>query len=91
MSNRDEFPRETKLAVALRASHLCSFPGLCRTHAGMIDRNEVTYTADILRAMKRDHEAYCATRQQNAALAGESIPDLIASRPTDGLCTIGQA
>ena len=135
MSNRDEFSKETKLAVALRASHLCSFPGclqptagpsdeapdavnmvgeaahihgaapgpgsrrylesmtpdersnianaiwLCRTHAGMIDRDEVTYTADVLREMKRKHEAYCAARQRNATRAGESIPDLIAVGP----------
>jgi hypothetical protein len=133
MSNRDEFSKETKLALALRAGHLCSLPGclqptagpsdeapdavtmvgeaahihaaapggrrylesmtpdersdianaiwLCRTHAGMIDRDEVTYTADVLREMKHKHEAYCAARQRNATLKGESISDLIAIGP----------
>jgi hypothetical protein len=28
-----------------------------------------------------EHEAYCAARQRNATLAGESIPDLIAIGP----------
>lgn len=30
---------------------------LCADHADLIDRDEVTYTAETLRAMKRDHEA----------------------------------
>ena len=30
---------------------------LCADHADFIDRDEVTYTAETLRAMKRDHEA----------------------------------
>jgi len=54
---------------------------LCAYHADLIDKDEVTYTADVLRAMKREHEANCAERQRNAALAGESIPDLIAIGP----------
>ena len=37
MSNRDEFSKETKLAVALRASHLCSFPGCLQLTAGPSD------------------------------------------------------
>jgi hypothetical protein len=37
MSNRDEFSKETKLAVALRASHLCSFPGCLQPTAGPSD------------------------------------------------------
>ena len=32
---------------------------LCADHARMIDRDEVTYTADELRAMKRQHEELC--------------------------------
>jgi hypothetical protein len=135
MSNRDEFTPKIKVAVALRASHRCSFPGclqitagpsdespeavnmvgvaahihaaapgpgarrylasmspeertdianaiwLCGTHATMIDRDEATYTADVLRAMKSEHEANCAERQRKAAIAGESNPDLIAIGP----------
>lgn len=139
MSNRDEFSKKTKDAVALRACHRCSFRGcpqptvgpsdespkavnmvgkaahihgaasgpgsrrylasmtreqrrdisnaiwLCGTHADLIDRDEVTYTADMLRAMKSEHEANCAVRQRNATLAGESIPDLVAIGP-DVVC-----
>jgi hypothetical protein len=54
---------------------------LCRTHATMIDRDEVTYSADELRTMKREHEAKCAEKQRNATIAGVSIPDLIAIGP----------
>jgi hypothetical protein len=54
---------------------------LCATHADVIDRDEVTYTADELRRMKSKHEANCAERQRNATLTGESIPDLIAIGP----------
>jgi hypothetical protein len=32
---------------------------LCSDDAKLIDRDEVTYTADELRAMKREHEAAC--------------------------------
>jgi hypothetical protein len=54
---------------------------LCANHAALIDRDEVTYTADILRVMKREHEANIAAAQRNARLAGESVPDLIAIGP----------
>ncbi len=54
---------------------------LCANHADLIDRDEVTYTADSLRAMKREHEANRAENQRNARLAGESVPDLIAIGP----------
>jgi hypothetical protein len=54
---------------------------LCAHHADLIDKDEVTYTADVLRTMKREHEASCVERQRNATLAGESIPDLVAIGP----------
>lgn len=54
---------------------------LCAYHADLIDNDEVTHTADDLRAMKREHEENCFERQRNATLAGESIPDLIAIGP----------
>ena len=54
---------------------------LCATHADLIDRDAVTYTADVLLTMKREHETKCAERQRNAILAGESIPDLMAIGP----------
>jgi len=62
-------------------SHITNAIWLCATHADLIDRDEVTYTADVLRAMKSEHEANCAERQRSAILAGESIPDLIAIGP----------
>ena len=58
--------------------HITNAIWLCATHADLIDRDEVTYTADVLRAMKAEHEANCAARQRNAVSAGEAIPDLIA-------------
>jgi hypothetical protein len=54
---------------------------LCAYHADLIDNDEATYTADELRAMKREHEANCTARQRNATVAGEPIPDLIAIGP----------
>jgi hypothetical protein len=54
---------------------------LCATHADLIDRDEVTYTAAVLRAMKAEHEANCAERQRNALSIGEAFPDLIAIGP----------
>src|ERR1700738_70313 len=124
MSNRDEFTAKTKIAVAQRANHCCSFRGcpqitsgpsdegpeavivvgkaahihgaasgpgsrrylasmspeerkhinnaiwLCSTHADMIDRDDVTFTADDLRAMKREHEDKIRAIQRNAIIAG---------------------
>jgi hypothetical protein len=114
MSKRDDFPKRTKRAAAMRASWHCSFTGcakatvgpseessaavtligkaahicgaargpgsrrydasmtpeerasidnaiwLCADHADLIDRDEVTYSVDALRTMKREHEASCA-------------------------------
>lgn len=54
---------------------------LCTYHADLIDGDEVTYTADELRAMKREHEAVLFENQRNARRAGKSIPDLIALGP----------
>jgi hypothetical protein len=33
---------------------------LCADHADLIDQDEVTYTVEVLRTMKREHEASCA-------------------------------
>ena len=61
--------------------HITNAIWLCATHADLIDRDEVMYTADVLRAMKAEHEANCATRQRNAVSVGEAVPDLIAIGP----------
>ena len=52
---------------------------LCADHATLIDRDEVTYTVEQLRTMKRDHEMACAR-----TLSSGSNPDLGA-----GLLAIG--
>jgi hypothetical protein len=54
---------------------------LCATHARLIDRDDMTYPADLLRTMKREHEASCAEKQRNAIATGESVLDLIAIGP----------
>ncbi len=54
---------------------------LCTNHADLIDRDDVTYTADVLRVMKREHQASCAARLRNAIIASDVIPDLIAIGP----------
>ena len=54
---------------------------LCATHADLIDRDEATYTADVLREMKAEHEAKCAERQRNVLSVGEPNADLIAIGP----------
>ncbi len=62
-------------------THITNAIWLCATHADLIDRDEVTYTADVLRAMKAEHEAKCGERLRNALSTGESSPDLIAIGP----------
>jgi hypothetical protein len=64
-------------------SHIDNAIWLCATHADMIDRDDVTFTADELRAMKREHEANCAAQLelQNVFNAGGPVPDLIAIGP----------
>jgi hypothetical protein len=64
-------------------SHIDNAIWLCSTHAEMIDHDDVTFTADDLRAMKREHEANCAEQLelQNASMSGDSTPDLIAIGP----------
>jgi hypothetical protein len=59
---------------------------LCAHHADLVDRDEVTYTADSLRAMKREHELNCDRRHRDALRAGEASPDLIAIGPDIVFC-----
>lgn len=54
---------------------------LCANHADLIDGDEVTYSADDLRAMKREHEDNIRVIQRNAIVTGESVPDLVAIGP----------
>lgn len=62
-------------------THISNAIWLCATHADLIDRDEVTYTADVLREMKAEHEEHCAERQRNALSVGETNTDLIAIGP----------
>lgn len=59
---------------------------LCAFHADLIDKDEVTYPADLLRAMKREHEADCDQRHRDAIRAGQHISDLIAIGPDIVFC-----
>jgi len=54
---------------------------LCATHADLIDRDEITYTADRLREMKAEHEKRCAEKLSIPPSAGEAVFNLIAIGP----------
>jgi hypothetical protein len=58
---------------------------LCRDHAALIDRDEVTYTAEKLREMKREHEAACA-RAVRIGSSADFATGLLAVGP-DVVCT----
>jgi hypothetical protein len=58
---------------------------LCSDHAKLIDRDEVTYTADEIRAMKREHEAACA-RAVRTGSSADLAAGLLAVGP-DVACT----
>ena len=53
---------------------------LCSDHAKLIDRDEVTYTAEGLRAMKREHEEACA-RAVRTGSSAELVTGLLAIGP----------
>ena len=59
---------------------------LCSHHADLIDDDEVTYTADELRAMKREHEANCEKRHREGVQKGQSVNELIAIGPDIIFC-----
>ncbi len=58
---------------------------MCSDHAKLIDRDEVTYTAAALHAMKRDHEVLCARAVRNGS-SGDLATGLLAVGP-DVVCT----
>jgi hypothetical protein len=58
---------------------------LCRDHAALIDRDEVTYPAEKLREMKREHEAACA-RAVRTGSSSNVATGLLAIGP-DVVCT----
>jgi hypothetical protein len=133
MRQRDEFSKNTRDAVALRAGYRCSFAGcdqgtvgpsdeapdahantgeaahicaaapggrryvatmtpderahidnaiwLCVHHSRLIDRDEATYTAEVLRRMKRDHEAALTEELRRRSANPTGSFDLIALGP----------
>jgi hypothetical protein len=58
---------------------------LCSDHATLIDQDKVTYTADSLRKMKREHEAACARAVRTGSSATLAM-GLLAVGP-DVVCT----
>lgn len=58
---------------------------LCSDHAKLIDRDEATYTADKLRAMKREHEL-AGARAVRTGSSAELVTGLVAIGP-DIVCT----
>jgi len=58
---------------------------LCSDHAKLIDRDDVTFTADALRAMKREHEAACVRAVRTGSSANLAT-GLLAVGP-DVVCT----
>ena len=62
-------------------THISNAIWLCATHADLIDRDEATYTAEVLREMKAEHEGKCAERQRNVLSVGQPNADLIAIGP----------
>jgi hypothetical protein len=66
--------------------HIDNAIWLCSNHAALIDRDDVTYTIECLRAMKRTHEAACAENVRRGERNSASTYDLIAIGP-DIICT----
>lgn len=76
--------RYDELMSAVQRAHIHNGIWLCNVHGTLIDRDEVTYTADRLRDMKRRHELRVAARvtsgEQSRADVGEMAaigPDII--------------
>jgi hypothetical protein len=69
-------------------SHINNAIWLCATHARLIDRDEVTYTAEALQKMKRAHEATCAQKVKRSSNQSAPIDDLVALGPE--IVAIGQ-
>lgn len=54
-------------------SHIDNAIWMCASHAILIDRDEVTYTADVLRQMKSDHERKIAGELAGGRIGQEKI------------------
>jgi hypothetical protein len=58
----------------------------CSHHADLIDDDEVTYTADGLHALKREHEANCERQHREGVQRGQPVNELIAIGPDIVFC-----
>jgi hypothetical protein len=67
-------------------SHITNGIWLCPNHAALIDRDEVRYTIDVLREMKRKHEDTRGGKVRGSPAATEQPVDLIGIGP-DVICT----
>jgi hypothetical protein len=67
-------------------SHIDNAIWLCATHARLVDRDEVTFTIEGLRQMKRDRESACAREILLPANQSVHTHDLIAIGP-EIVCT----
>jgi hypothetical protein len=67
-------------------SHIDNAIWLCATHARLVDRDEVTFTIEGLRQMRRDRESACAREIQLASNQSVHAHDLIAVGP-EIVCT----
>jgi hypothetical protein len=71
--------------TSAQRKHIDNAIWLCADHAKLIDRDEATYTAAELRAMKLDHEKTCAIEQRSGTKVDMGT-DLFAIGP-DLACT----
>jgi phage baseplate assembly protein W len=62
-------------------SHIDNAIWLCVTHARLIDRDNVTFTIEVLHEIKRKHEATCKAELQRASAGPAGLNDLIAIGP----------
>jgi hypothetical protein len=66
-------------------SHIDNAIWLCADHGRLIDQDSKTYTPEKLRAIKRDHEAWCANELKAPSSDPNPTADLIAIGP-DVVC-----
>ncbi len=62
-------------------SHIDNAIWLCVSHARLIDRDDVTFTIEVLHEIKREHEAACKAELQRASAGAVGLNDLIAIGP----------
>ena len=79
-------PRYVENMTQAERRHITNGIWLCSDHAALIDRDKATYTIDVLRAMKREHEVAIQESVRSGARIIVSVGDLIAFGP-EIVCT----